>query len=117
MMIRNSHVDAFGPNTEGRLDVKFPKRRCTYYSVTEAEIEVYAQFGWLSSMFLTLFGASLGFSLGCVVALVQGNIPADAQTTLWWLAGSIGLVSVVFLVITITLVVLQRKNRKTWKVE
>jgi hypothetical protein len=98
-----------------RLVINFAERSSTYYSVTEAEIEVYAQFGWLSSIFLTLFGTFSGFSLGCVAAIVQGNIPTATQTVLWWLTGTTGIISAILLVIAIVLVIIQNKNKKTWK--
>ena len=87
------------------VDVRYSKRQSIYYSVTEPEIEVYAQFGWLATIFLTLFGASAGFSLGCVTALLQGNIPTNAHNALVMSSIVTGTVSAVFLIISITLII------------
>lgn len=99
------------------IDVQLPKRTSTYHPVTEAEIEVYAQFGWLSSLLFTFFGVLSGFALGCLAAVLQGNLLPAGRTTLGWLAGVVGAVSVIFLVFGIALMVLQRKNKQTWKTE
>ncbi len=100
---------------DDRLEIQFPRRKSIYYSVTEPEIEVYAQFGWLSTIFLTFFGASAGFALGCVTAMLQGNIPTSAQNTLTALSATMGIVSAVFLVLAIALILLQSKNRRAWR--
>ena len=51
------------------IQIDLEPRKSTYYSVTDAEIDVYAQFGWLSTVFLSLSGTFLGFALGCVAAI------------------------------------------------
>ena len=100
---------------DDRLDIKFPKRKSTYYSVTESEIEMYAQLGWLSSLLLTLFGTSSGFTLGCVAAMVQGNLPSNSQSVFLWLAWVTGVISVIFLAIAIYLIMQQSKSKKAWE--
>jgi len=98
-----------------RLEVDFPKRKSTYFSVTEAEINNYAQLGWLSTVSLTLFGAFLGLVLGCVVALLQDSLPATAISTLNALAWFSGIVAVIFLAVAILLLVSQVRSKKAWE--
>lgn len=99
----------------GRLDVKFPKRESVYFSVTEAEINMYATLGWVSTILLTLCGIFAGLALGCLVALLQANLPAIAQAMLNSLAWITGVVSVIFFLISIAFILLQQKSKKSWE--
>ena len=98
-----------------RLEVDFPKRKSTFYSVTESEINIYAQLGWISTFSLTLFGTFAGLALGCVVSLLQDNLPAAATSTLNAIAWVTGIVSIIFLITAIVLLVLQFRSKKSWE--
>jgi len=97
------------------VTLQFQKRKGIYYSVTKAEINIYAQLGWISTFCLTLFGAFIGLAFGCFVALMQENIPYAAQALLKSLKWVTGLVSLIFLIFAILLMVLQMKNKKAWE--
>jgi hypothetical protein len=107
--------DVFSQSIDDRIDIVFPKRKSTYYSLTESEIDAYAQFGWFSTILLTLFGAFVGFSLGCVIAIIQGNSSSTAYATLKSSAILTGVVSLIFLGFAIVLIYFQQKNKKEWK--
>lgn len=100
-----------------RVDIKFPRRKSVYYSVTESEIESYAQFGLLSNICLTLFGLLAGFGLGCVAALAQGNIPDAGKTTLSWLIGISMVIALIFLALSLFLAYAQNTSKKTWRTD
>ena len=100
---------------EGMHVIKVAKRSSTFYSVTESEIEMYSQYGLLSSILLTLFGAFIGFSFGCIVPILQGGLTMDVQITLWWLAGATGLSALIFFGLSIIIARLQNKTKQTWK--
>ena len=101
---------------QGHIQIDLEPRRSTYYSVTDAEIDVYAQFGWLSTIFLSLSGISTGFALGCVTAIAQGTLQAPADYTFRWIGGIAAVVAGVFFVLACALKYLQRENKKTWKI-
>ncbi len=94
---------------------QFQKRRSLYYSVTEAEINMYAQLGLISTLFLTLFGAFIGIVGGCFIALVQENIPFEARALLKSIGWVTGIVSVIFLFFAMLFIWLQIKNKKAWE--
>jgi hypothetical protein len=100
---------------KGIIQTSISKRSSTYYPVTEAEMDDYAQLGFLSSLFLTLFGLFAGFVGGCITALAQGTIPDPSKSILMGLSVGAGFVSVVFLCISIFYRVLQSKHKKRWK--
>jgi hypothetical protein len=101
--------------TQGRVNIKFPPRQSTFYSVTEAEIEIYAQLNLFANICLTLFGLLAGFSLGCVAALAQGNIPDPGKTALTWLVGIAGIIAIVFLILSLFLAFAQHNSKKFWR--
>src|SRR5215204_6428088 len=75
--------------------VEYPSRQARFFSLTESEIETYAQFGFLSSIALTFFGTFTGFVLGCLVALIQGNLSEASTSVLKWLIGVGAIVAVI----------------------
>lgn len=107
--------DALKSEIANRIDIHIQKRKSTYYSVTKAEINQYAQFGVFATIFLSLFGALAGLALGSLVALLQANIPTIAQATLRVLGWLSGAVSVVFLLLAITLFIFQFNSKKSWE--
>ena len=98
-----------------RLEVEFPKRKSTFYSVTESEINIYAQLGWISTFSLTLFGTFAGLALGCIVALLQDNLPAAATSTLNAIGWVTGVVSTIFSILAIVMMVVQFRSKKSWE--
>lgn len=95
--------------------VAHTSRQAHFYSITESEIENYAQFGFLSSISLTLFGTFAGFIFGCLVALIQGNLSEASTSVFHWLIGLASVVALVFLIAAIYLWRLQRSNAAEWK--
>jgi hypothetical protein len=100
-----------------RLDIQFPKRRSVYYSITEAEVNMYAQLGWISTVCLTLFGAFIGLAFGCFVGTIQDNIPIIARSVLTSIMWVTGFVSLIFFIISIVFIVLQSRSKKEWEPE
>lgn len=94
--------------------IKTAKRSSTFFSISEAEIEIYAQYSWLSSLFLTIFGVFMGFATGCYVAIIQTN-NSTVNNTLWWLAGITFFSSIIFITLAIILNKLAKKNLKKWE--
>jgi len=97
------------------VKVRHPSRSATFYSVTEDEIDNYAQFTFLSSIALTLFGVFAGFTIGCVVALIQGDLSETSIAVFWALIGLTAAVTVIFLVASIHLYRLGGRTKKTIK--
>lgn len=101
-----------------QLHIRVSERPDTpFYYVLEAELDAYLQFGLLSNICFTLMGLLGGFALGCLTALIQGNLPNEAQVTFRWLAGIVGGVAIIFLILGIVVQVFQTHNKKTWKKE
>jgi hypothetical protein len=94
---------------------QFQKRKSIYFSVTESEINMYAQLGVISTLLLTLFGAFIGIAAGCFLALVQENIPAEAQTLLQSTGWVTMIVSIIFFGFALWFIYLQFKNKKSWE--
>ena len=94
---------------------RFQKRKSTYYSVTESEINMYAQLGVISTLFLTLFGALIGFAGGCLVALIQKNIPYETEILLKIIGLITGFISIIFLIVSLWFIRLQFNNKKLWE--
>ncbi len=97
------------------VSVKYQKRESIYYSITDSEIDVYAQLGWISNIFLTFFGASTGVCFACLLAQKQGNIPASAIVFFNTLGWATAIVSLIFLAFSILFIILQAKNKNKWK--
>lgn len=98
-----------------RVDVRFQIRTSIYYSVTEAEIETYAQFGWLTTILLTILGILWGLALGCIVALLQGNLSASSQASLISCTILGGILGLVFLLLAVWMIRKQSQAKKDWK--
>lgn len=118
----NRKVVASPSGTEGGeaprvpiVNVKHGSRHAVFYSVTEDEIENHAQLGFLSSISLTLFGTTLGFVLGCLVALIQGDLSETATTVFVYLALLTAVFTLIFLVASIYLWRLRKRNSQVWK--
>ena len=94
---------------------RFQKRQSIYYSLTEAEINMYAQLGVISTVFLTLFGALVGFAGGCFIALIQENIPYEAEILLKTIGWATGIISIVFFIVAMWFIRLQYNNKKSWE--
>ena len=97
------------------IEVTFPRRSSIYYSITESEINSYATFGWLATIFLTFFGAFAGFAFGGLVALQQPNLPGSVTSTLSALTWTTGIVSILFIILAVVSIVIQAKNKKAWE--
>jgi preprotein translocase subunit SecG len=98
-----------------RIEVSFPTRRSIYYSVTDSEINMYATLGWIATICLTLFGAFVGAAFGGWVALQQGNMPTTTTATLTTLMVITGIVSAIFLALSIFFMITQAKSKKDWQ--
>ncbi len=109
------YPDAFGINLEKYLDIRISKRTSTYLPVTEAEIEAYAQLGSFESIFLTILGILWGFALGCMVALIQGNLTDASKASLISLSITTGVVGLIFLILAVIMIILKRKSKKAWE--
>ena len=95
--------------------MQFPKRKSIYYSVTEAEINIYAQLGWISTLFLAIFGVLIGLAFGCYVALIQEDIPSEAQSLLKSTGWITGIISIIFFASALYFIFLQKQNKKAWE--
>lgn len=92
-----------------------PQRTIEFCQVTDAEIEVYASTGWAATILLTLVGAFGGFALGCVVALMQGGLQLGPKATIATAAWISGITAVLFLVLAVVALLMQRKVSHPWK--
>ena len=99
---------------EELVTVVVSKRIAGYYIVSPEELEDYAQFGWLSTIFLSLFALFAGFTLSCAILLVEGNLTISSQINLRWLSGLGCFVSVIFFVVSIALLIIQKNKKKRW---
>jgi hypothetical protein len=97
------------------LNVNIARRNSLYYVVTEEEVEVYAQFGFLGTICLAVFGGSTGFASGCVVAMLSSNISNESKTLLLGLAIGTGIAAVIFLILSVLLYWSQRRRKRAWK--
>lgn len=112
----NEHsIQNLTPNIEKTLYFQISGRPVTCRILTDSEIESYAQFGRLSTIFLTFFGLFIGIAFSCVVALIQGNMSVSSQIILQWLGGGAFLISIIFLSIAITLIIVQKRYKKMWE--
>ena len=91
------------------------KRKAVYYSLTETEIDSYADLGWMATFCLTFFGIGSGFCGGCVIALIQSPPPSLISSPLYWMSWVSGFFSAVLLVFAIMLLYFQRKQKQQWK--
>ncbi|MBE0682069.1 MAG: hypothetical protein IH589_09140 [Anaerolineales bacterium] len=97
------------------VKVTFPERDAVYYSVTEAEINNYAQLGWLATLFLTFFGVFAGLLCGGLIAIQQGGLSEKSYATIYSINWFSSIVGMIFLLLAILLMVLQSKSKKDWK--
>jgi ABC-type amino acid transport system permease subunit len=97
------------------VTIKYQRRTSKFFSLTDAEIEMYASWGWASTILLTLFGAFIGFSLGCAVALMQGNLTPVSQAMLTSAAVVSAVPAIVFLVLAVAATLYQRKLKNQWE--
>lgn len=97
------------------VKVTFPERDAVYYSVTEAEINNYAQLGWLANIFLTFFGIFAGLLGGGVIAIQQGGLSEKSHAVIYSINWVSSIVGVIFLLFAIVLMVLQSNSKKDWK--
>lgn len=90
-------------------------RDAVFYSVTESEIEDHAQLGFLSSIALTLFGTFAGFMLGCLVALIQGDMSEVSTTVFFYLVVVATVVAVIFFAAAAYLWRIRKQKSQVWK--
>jgi hypothetical protein len=98
-----------------KVDVVHFPREVQMYSVTNAEIDNYASFGWQSTLALAFAGLAGGFSLGCLTSLLQGAGGSEVVLMLracMWLSA---VVAVVFLGFALWQIGSQRRMRKDWE--
>jgi hypothetical protein len=94
---------------------EFTKRKSVYYSVTESEINMYSQLGWISTIFLTIYGILIGIASGCFIALQQNGIPNYAQALLKSTGWVTFIISFIFIGFTVVFIWMQAKNKKAWQ--
>lgn len=94
--------------------VHFP-REVQMYSVTNAEIDNYASFGWQSNLALTFAGLSGGFSLGCLTSLLQGGSSREVVLMLRACMCLSAIVAVVFVILAVCQIIGQGRLRKDWE--
>jgi hypothetical protein len=101
--------------TTGNVEVTFPKRKAKFYSITDSEINTYAQLGWFATVLLTLFGAFVGVSSGSYLTLQQKDLPINTVSSLNSVMWTTGIVAAIFLLLAIVLIIIQAKNKKSWE--
>ncbi|MBI9042911.1 MAG: hypothetical protein JEZ06_00410 [Anaerolineaceae bacterium] len=92
------------------------QRTSTYYSITEAEIDNYANLSLLATTFFSLFGLIGGFALGCIVPIILESLDEQTKTYMILLASICGSIAFIFLIIAFFLEILKWKNKKVWKI-
>ena len=103
------------PDEVERVKVRFERRTTIFFSVTEAELDIYFQFGLYAGIALFLSGLFGGFATNCLVALIQSNLSQTAQAVFWWLMWFSGFMSIICLVSAITFTLNQQQEKKCWK--
>lgn len=99
------------------VTIQYQRRTSRFYSLTNAEIEMYANLGWATNILMALFGASGGFALGCAVALMQGGLPSAPYAALTSSAIVSGVSVILFLALAFGSILLQAKTRRQWERE
>jgi len=97
------------------VTITLQRRTSKFCLLTEAEIEIYANLGWATNILLVLFGVSAGFALGCVAALMQGNLPVSSQVLLTSSAILSGIPAILFFLLAVASLLFQRKVKRMWE--
>lgn len=114
-----TELEPFEPQWLSReypVTIKYQRRTSRFYSLTDAEIEMYANTGWAANILLTLCGIFGGFALGCVVSLMQGSSSLASQAMLSASAVLSGIVGVLFLLLAAASFWFQRKVKRLWEI-
>lgn len=98
------------------VTIQYRRRTSRFYSLTSAEIEMHASLGWWANFLLALFGAFSGFTLGCVVSIMQGDLLDAPLAALTYGATVSGVTALIFLILAAVSLFLQWKTKKQWEV-
>lgn len=110
----NSPTDP-NPLTTPFVTVTTLHRNFECYQVTEIEINMYAQLGWLSTIFLTLSGIFAGLAGGAYIALKQQGLLENSIATLETTKSITFVVAILFFLSAIVFLYLQSRSKKQWE--
>jgi hypothetical protein len=115
-IVDDGHIQSRGStlSSDSTVTNEYVPRKSKYYSITEAEINTYSQLGLISTILFVVGGLTGGFSLGCLVSIIQESSNIAAKTLLTWLAGAMGIVTLLFFGFAITLEIIKWYSKKSW---